>query len=91
MLVSRFFSCNISLTCQVIAIPDDYESRLSEQEIKKNGKDPMEAEEASNGDLTESFKENEVDDEKKIPEEVEKTKMKSPEEGRNGSCLIHTN
>lgn len=51
----------------------------------------MEAEEASNGDLTESFKENEVDDEKKIPEEVEKPKMKSPEEGRNGSCLIHTN
>lgn len=51
----------------------------------------MEAEEASNGDLTESFKENEVDGDKKTPEEVEKSKMKSPEEGKNGSCLIHTN
>lgn len=50
----------------------------------------MEAEEASNGDLTESFKENEVDGEKKIPEEVEKSKVKSPEEGKNGSRLIHT-
>lgn len=46
--------------------------------------------EASNGDVTESFKENEGDGEKKSSEEGEKPKIKAQEEGTNGSCLIHT-
>lgn len=50
----------------------------------------METEEASNGDLTESFKEDEGDGEKKSSEEGEEPKIKGPEEGKNGSCLTHT-
>lgn len=64
-------------------------SPLSEQELKKNGKDPKETEEASNGDLSKGFKENEGDGEKKSPEGGEEPKIKDPEEGTNGSCFTH--
>lgn len=50
----------------------------------------METEEASNGDVTESFKEDEGDGEKKGSEEREEPKIKGPEEGTNGSFLTHT-
>ncbi|XP_056892928.1 chromodomain-helicase-DNA-binding protein 4-like isoform X2 [Takifugu flavidus] len=72
----------VKSTNEVIAIPDDDASPLSEQEIKKNGKDPMETEEASNGDVTESFKEDEGDGEKKSSEEGEEPKIKVPEEAK---------
>lgn len=50
----------------------------------------METEEVSHGDVTESFKEDEGDREKKSSEEGEEPKIKGPEEGTNGSCLNHT-
>lgn len=74
---------------QVIAIPDDDVSPLSEQELKKNGKDPTEKEQASNGDLSKGFKENEADEEKKSPEGGEEAEMKDPEEGTKSPCFTH--
>lgn len=50
----------------------------------------METEEASNGDLMDSFKENEEDGGKKSPEGREESKIKGPEEGTNGSCFTFT-
>lgn len=64
-------------------------SPLSGQELKKNGKDPMETEEASNGDLSKGFKENEGDGQRKSPEGGEELKIRDPEEGTNVSCFTH--
>lgn len=50
----------------------------------------METEEASNGDVTESFNEDEGDGEKKSSDQGEEPKIKGPEEGTYGSCLTHT-
>lgn len=49
----------------------------------------METEEASNGELSKGFKENEGDGEKKSPEGGDEPKITDTEEGTNGSCFIH--
>lgn len=71
------------LTFQIIAIPEKDVSPLTEQELKKNGKDHIKTEEASNKDLSRGFKENEGDGEKKSPEGREEPNIKDPEEGTN--------
>lgn len=63
-------------------------SPLLEQELKKDGKDPMLTEGETNGELSKDFKETQGDGKKSQGgEEPLISKIKDPEEGTNGSCF----